>query len=79
MGEYAGAANSWTFRLKGRTLVIDIPGAGTFTLLPDGNEGFTAKEQPTTSIQFVTGNDGKVDEFVLSAPEGVFNFKRKAK
>ena len=54
-------------------------GAGTATLLPDRNEGFTIKEEPTTSIQFVTGNDGKVDEFALSGPAGVFNFKRKAK
>jgi hypothetical protein len=71
LGEYEGAGQTRSVRLKGRNLAIDVQGEGTFTLLPDRNDGFTLKEQPALSIRFVTGRDGKVDEFALSTPGGV--------
>ncbi len=76
-GDYELAGNSVSVRLKGNTLMIDRQSQGSASLLPDRDDGFILKEQPGTSIRFVTDSGGKITEMTLSTAAGVFTARRK--
>jgi hypothetical protein len=78
-GEYELAGRTLHVRIKGTTLVMDSPGQGTITLVPDQSGEFNVKEQSELSIRFVPGKDSSADEMALATPDGVFSAKRKTK
>jgi hypothetical protein len=77
-GSYDVAGRTLKVRLKGDTLVVDIEGQRTVTLVPDRDDGFRLKEQTETLIRFKTGQDPTDVELALETPGGVFAAKRKA-
>jgi hypothetical protein len=78
-GSYDVAGRTLKVRLKGNSLVVDIEGQGTLTLVPDRNDGFRLKEQSETMVRFKTIQDPSEIELALETAGGVFSAKRQAK
>jgi CubicO group peptidase (beta-lactamase class C family) len=77
IGEYELAGRTLSVRLEGTTLALDSQGRDMVTLVPDRDDGFKIKEQPETSLRFVTDSEHHVSEIALDTAAGVFTAKRK--
>jgi len=76
-GAYALATATVKVRLSGNSLVLDMPGQPSVTLLPDQDDSFKVKERSELSIRFVTGKNPTDDAMSLATPDGVLTAKRK--
>jgi CubicO group peptidase (beta-lactamase class C family) len=77
IGQYDLAGRTVSVRLSGNTLMLDIPGQGAITLIPDRGDSFRVKEQSELSIRFVADKDQEASALLLASPGGVLSAKRK--
>jgi CubicO group peptidase (beta-lactamase class C family) len=78
-GEYELTGNVLSVRLKGNSLVVDMQGQGTLTLMPDRDDRFNVKERSQTALRFVTENNQSASKILFETPDGVFTANRKGK
>jgi CubicO group peptidase (beta-lactamase class C family) len=76
-GRYELPARTVTIRLSGRTLMLDSPGQGSVTLVPDRANTFKVREQSELSVRFVAEEGHDASELLLETPGGVFSGRRK--
>ena len=57
VGAYELAGKTVNIRLNGNALVLDTPGQGSVTLIPDQDDSFKVKEQSELSIRFIAADD----------------------
>jgi len=77
VGAYELAGETVNVRLNGNSLVLDTPGQGSVTLVPDQDDSFKVKEQSELSIRFVAAEDPSGGAMMLDTSGGVFTAKRK--
>jgi len=77
VGAYELAGTTVNIRLNGNSLVLDTPGQGSVTLVPDQDDSFKVKEQSELSIRFVAAADPSGGAMILDTSGGVFTAKRK--
>jgi len=76
-GTYDLAGQSVAISVKGNGLVVSIPGAPEFHLVPGLGDEFTLKEVSVVSVVFNTDAQGKITSLSLRQPDGVYTAVRK--
>ncbi len=71
------AGQTVNIRLNGNSLVLDIPGQPSVTLVPDQDDSFKVKEQSELSIRFLPAEDPSGGAMLLATSDGVLTAKRK--
>jgi len=77
VGAYELAGRTVSIRLNGNALVLDTPGQGSVTLIPDQDDSFKVKEQSELSIRFLPAEDPSGGAMLLATSDGVLTAKRK--
>jgi CubicO group peptidase (beta-lactamase class C family) len=76
-GSFEGFSMSIETQLRGKQLMLMMPGQPPLELVPDKPLHFSAKGHVGYTVRFVQGSDGKVAEIVLASPHGIYNFTAK--
>jgi hypothetical protein len=76
-GVYELSGQSITISVKGNALVVSIPGAPEYHLVPGLGDEFTLKEVSVIGVVFVTDAQGKVTGISLRQPDGVYTATKK--
>jgi CubicO group peptidase (beta-lactamase class C family) len=76
-GVYDLSGQQVTISVKGNGLVVAIPGAPEFHLVPGLGDEFTLKEVSVVGVAFTTDAQGKVTGISLRQPDGVYTAAKK--
>lgn len=79
LAKFAGTYEVYNYNIdiavKGRSLVVNIPGQPMFELIPSGENEFTIPSMPGATVRFLFDDQDEIEEVLLIQPYGAFSAK----